>query len=61
MEKPGGDPIVVKLENLEKEYYLLQILAYKENIVLKKEMDLSIAAGDIVGLLYNALALKFIK
>lgn len=59
MEKPGGDPIVVKLENLEKEYYLLQILAYKENIVLKKEMDLSIAAGDIVGLLYNALAKQY--
>lgn len=59
MEKPGGDPIVVKLENLEKEYYLLQILVYKENVVLKKEMDLSIAAGDIVGLLYNALAKQY--
>ena len=55
MEQPTGEPAIVLLENLDKEYYRLEFLVKKENINIKKEMEVSKAAGDIVGLLYNAL------
>ena len=54
MEKPGGDPEIIQLENLEKEYYRLQFLVDAGNEHLKREMEVSIAAGEIVGLLYDA-------
>ena len=55
MEQPTGEPAIVLLENLDKEYYRLEFLVKKENTNIKKEMEVSKAAGDIVGLLYNAL------
>lgn len=55
MEKPGGEPEVIELCNLEKDYYRLSFLVDSGSELLKKEKDISIAAGDIVGLLYNAL------
>ena len=59
MEKPGGDPEIIQLENLEKEYYRLQFLVDEGNTNLQKEMEVSIAAGEIVGLLYDALAKQY--
>ena len=59
MEKPGGDPEIIQLENLEKEYYRLQFLVDEENTNLQREMEVSIAAGEIVGLLYDALAKQY--
>ena len=53
MEKPGGDPEIIQLENLEKEYYRLQFLVDAGNTNLQREMEVSIAAGEIVGLLYD--------
>lgn len=61
MERPGGDPEEILLKNLEKEYYRLQFLVDDENIHLKKEMDVSIAAGEIVGLLYDAFAKRYVN
>ena len=55
MERPGGEPEIIELENLEKEYYRLQFLVDTGNEHLKREMEVSIAAGEIVGLLYDAL------
>lgn len=60
MEKPGGDPEIIQLENLEKEYYRLQFLVDEENTNLQREMEVSIAAGEIVGLLYDALAKQYV-
>ena len=60
MEKPGGDPEIIQLENLEKEYYRLQFLVDEGNTNLQREMEVSIAAGEIVGLLYDALAKQYV-
>lgn len=54
MERPSGEPEEILLENLEKEYYRLQFLVDQGNEHLKREMEVSIAAGEIVGLLYDA-------
>lgn len=59
MEKPGGDPEIILLENLKKEYYRLQFLVDEGNTNLQREMEVSIAAGEIVGLLYDALAKQY--
>ena len=59
MEKPGGDPEIIQLENLKKEYYRLQFLVDEGNKNLQREMEVSIAAGEIVGLLYDALAKQY--
>ena len=54
MERPRGEPEIIELANLEKEYYRLQFLVDVGNEHLKREMEVSIAAGEIVGLLYDA-------
>lgn len=54
MERPHGEPEIIELANLEKEYYRLQFLVDAGNEHLKREMEVSIAAGEIVGLLYDA-------
>lgn len=60
MEKPGGDPEIILLEELEREYYRLQFLVEEGNTNLQREMEVSIAAGDIVGLFYDALAKQYV-
>ena len=60
MEKPGGDPEIIQLKDLEKEYYRLQFLVDEGNTNLQREMEVSIAAGEIVGLLYDALAKQYV-
>ncbi len=59
MEKPGGEPEKILLKDLEKEYYRLQFLVDSGNEHLKREMEVSIAAGDIVGKLYDALIKQY--
>lgn len=59
MERPRGEPEIVELANLEKEYYRLQFLVDAGNEHLKREMEVSIAAGEIVGLLYDAFYKKY--
>ncbi len=54
MERPGGEPEEILLENLPTEYYRLSFLVDSENEHLKREMEASIAAGEMVGLLYDA-------
>ena len=59
MERPGGEPEEIRLEDLEREYYRLQFLVDSGSEHLKREMEVSIAAGEIVGLLYDALAAQY--
>ena len=59
MERPHGEPEIIRLENLEREYYRLQFLVDAGNEHLKREMEVSIAAGEIVGLLYDAFYNQF--
>ena len=59
MERPSGEPEKILLENLDKEYYRLQFLVDMGSEHLKREMEVSIAAGEIVGLLYDAFARQY--
>ena len=55
MERPGGDPEVILLKDLPEEYYRLRFLVDTENESIKKEMEVSLQAGELVGVLYDAL------
>ncbi|MBE6830304.1 MAG: methylase, partial [Ruminococcaceae bacterium] len=59
MEKPGGDPEKIKLADLEKEYYRLSFLTESGNVHIQKEMEISIKAGEVVGLLYDAFRKQY--
>ncbi len=59
MEKPNGDPEEILLENLPTEYYRLQFLVDTKDENVKKEMELSIQAGELVGLLYDAFLKEY--
>ena len=48
MEKPNGEPESILLKNLPKEYYRLQFIVNSQNENIKKEMEISIKAGEIV-------------
>ena len=60
MEKPGGEPEKIRLADLEKEYYRLSFLVNTQNVHLRREMEISIKAGEIVGLLYDALLKRYV-
>ena len=57
MENPSGEPEEILLE---KEYYRLSFLVDTGNTHLKREMEISIQAGDIVGVLYDAILKQYI-
>lgn len=59
MERPTGDPEIIKLCDLEKEYYRLQFLVDTGDTNIKKEMEVSLQAGEIVGALYDALLKQY--
>ena len=59
MERPGGEPEKILLADLEREYYRLQFLVDTGSDHLKREMEVSIAAGEIVGLLYDAFLKQY--
>ena len=59
MEKPGGDPEIIHLKDLPTEYYRLQFLVDSENITIQKETKVSIQAGEIIGLIYDALLKQY--
>lgn len=61
MEQPNGEPTIIKLENLSKDYYLLNFLVDKGSEHIKKEMELSIAAGNLVGELYDEIHKLYIN
>lgn len=60
MENPSGEPEEILLENLDKEYYRLSFLVETDNTHIKREMEISIQAGDIVGVLYDAILKQYI-
>lgn len=56
---PNGEPEVIRLSDLEKEYHRLACIVNENSKTVKKEMEVSIAAGEIVGKLYNALLRQY--
>ena len=59
MNNPHAEPEIVKIANLEKEYYRLSFLAEQENIHIKKELEVSKKAGDIIGEIYDAILSQY--
>ena len=59
MERPTGEPEVIFLKDLEKEYYRLQFLVNTEDQHIKREMEVSLQAGELVGGLYDALLKQY--
>jgi len=59
MERPTGEAEVIKLADLEKEYYRLQFLVDTGDSHIRKEMEVSLKAGELVGVLYDALLKQY--
>ena len=57
-DNPANDYQIVFLENIDKEYTRLNFLVDPGDIFIKKEIDLSIKAGTIIGKIYDALLNK---
>lgn len=55
MKRPNDEPEILLLEDLEKEHHRMQFLVDSENEQIKREMEISLQAGNIVGHLYDAL------
>lgn len=55
MEQPNGEPEIILLKDLPKEYHRLQFLVDTGSEHIKKEMEISIAAGKLVGELYEEI------
>ena len=60
MNNPHAEPEIIKLENLEKEYYRLQFLVDTKNEKIRREEEISLQAGILVGKLYDALIKEYI-
>ena len=61
MNKLHAEPEIIKLENLEKEYYRLQFLVDIKNENIRREEEISLQAGILVGKLYDALIKEYIN
>ena len=59
MEKPWGEPEVIMLENLENEHYRLQFLTDTGSAHIRKEEQISVDAGNAVGVLRNAFLKQY--
>ena len=59
MERPNEAPEIIELKDLEKEYVRLSFLVDDTNVHLKKEMEVSIQAGEIVGVLYDKIFAQY--
>lgn len=55
MNRPNDEPEVLLLENLGKEFHRLNFLVDTGDEHIKREMEVSLKAGDLVGQLYDAL------
>ena len=61
MNNPHAEPEIIKLENLEKEFYRLQFLVDSKNEQIRREEEISLQAGILVGKLYDALIKQYIN
>ena len=59
MNFPNGEPEVLMLADLEKDYSRLQFLVDTGSKTIKKEMEVSLQAGELVGVLYDALLKQY--
>lgn len=59
MNRPNGEPEEILLENLPTEYYRLNFLVDTGNANIKREMEISMQAGELVGALYDAFLKQY--
>ena len=59
MEKPTCEPETIYLKDLPKEYYRLQFLTDTGSELIRKEMEISIKAGELVGVLYDEILKQY--
>ena len=59
MEHPNDAPEIIQLADLENEYHRLSFLVDDTHIHLKKELEVSIQAGEIVGILYDKILVQY--
>ncbi len=59
MNRPNDEPEVLKLADLEKEFHRLQFLVDTGSEHIKKEMEISLQAGELVGVLYDTLLKQY--
>ena len=59
MEKPHGEPTVIRLEDLEREAYRLEFIVGTTNEHLEREMAISMEAGEIVKEIYSGLLQQY--
>ena len=61
MEKPNGEPESILLKDLHKEYYRLMFIVDKGDENIHREMQVSIKAGKIVGVLYDDILKQYLN
>ena len=59
MNRPNDPPEVLRLCDLEQECYRLQFLVDTGSAHIRKEMEVSLKAGELVGRLYDALLRQY--
>lgn len=59
MEKPNGEPEQIFPKDLPKDYYRLQFLVDTGNDSIKREMEISLKAGELVGKLYDLILKQY--
>ena len=59
MERPNAEPESILLENLPDELYRLSFLVDEKSETTRREEEISKKAGDVVGLIYDALLKQY--
>ena len=59
MNRPNDTPEILLLSDLEKEYSRLNFLVDTGDENIRKEMEISLQAGELVGVLYDALLKQY--
>lgn len=59
MEKPNGEPEQIFVKDLVKEYYRLMFLVDTGDDNIRREMEVSIQAGNLVGILYDEILKQY--
>lgn len=60
MDKAHSAPTIIKLEELEKQYYVLQFIVDSKDINIQKEEEVSFKAGELVGKIYDEIVKLYI-
>ena len=61
MNRPNDPPEIISLADLEKDYPHLNFLVDTGDENIKKEMEVSLKAGELVGVIYDALRKQYVN